>query len=338
MKTAKMRKGSRGKDSRQAEATEPERSGGPGRSKPRAGAPDVAGGDAAPPAPLAPGLYLVATPIGNAADITLRALDVLARAHQVACEDTRESAKLLSMHGLKRPLVPYHEHNAARMRPQLLDRLAAGEAVALVSDAGTPLVSDPGYKLVREAIAAGAKVTARPGPAAPLAALVLSGLPSDRFLFAGFLPHKSVARRKVLAELAGVPATLLFFESAGRLAASLADMAAMLGPRPAAIARELTKLYEEMRRAALPELAAHYAAAGPPKGEIVVVVGPPEAAAAAGDDELEAALDDALGRLSLRDAGDAVAAASGRPRREVYARALERQQAAPAGPTLAGRR
>jgi 16S rRNA (cytidine1402-2'-O)-methyltransferase len=330
MKTAKMRKGSRGKDSRQAEATEPEPSGASGRSKPRGRTLDAAAeGDAAPLAPLPPGLYLVATPIGNAADITLRALDVLARAHLVACEDTRESAKLLSMHGLKRPLVAYHEHNAARQRPQLLARLAAGEAVALVSDAGTPLVSDPGYKLVREAIAAGAKVTALPGPAAPLAALVLSGLPSDRFLFAGFLPHKSVARRKTLAELAGVPATLLFFESAGRLAGSLADMADMLGPRPAAIARELTKLYEEVRRADLPELAAHYAAAGPPHGESGVVVGPPDGDAAACDDDLDAALDQSLARLSLRDAVDAVAAAIGRPRREVYARALARQRTRP---------
>ncbi len=267
----------------------------------------------------------MATPIGNAADITLRALDVLARADLVACEDTRITAKLLSMHGLKAPLAPYHEHNAARQRPMLLARLAAGEAIVLASDAGTPLVSDPGYKLVREAIAAGHRVTTLPGPSAPLAALVLSGLPSDRFLFAGFLPPKSAGRRAALAELAAVPATLVMFESAGRLADSLADMAAVLGPRPAAVARELTKLYEEVRRGRLDELGRHYAEAGAPKGEIVVVVGPPEESATApAESDLDAALDAALARMSLRDAVDAVAAATGRKRREVYARALSR--------------
>lgn len=265
----------------------------------------------------------MATPIGNAADISLRALDLLRRADVVACEDTRVTAKLLALHGIRASLLPYHEHNAARMRPQLLARIAAGAAVALVSDAGTPLVSDPGYKLVREAIAAGLHVTTLPGPAAPLAALVLSGLPSDRFLFAGFLPPKSAGRRKVLAELATVPATLLFFESAGRLAEALADMAAALGDRPAAVARELTKLHEEVRRGRLAELAAHFAEAGPPKGEIVVVVGPPEAAAASAED-LDSALDRALSTMSLRDAVDAVAAATGSSRREVYARALKR--------------
>lgn len=317
---------SRGKDSRQAEATVPEPSGASRRSKPpvRHGSPEA--GDAAV-ARLAPGLYLVATPIGNAADISLRGLDVLARADLVVCEDTRVTSKLLSKHGLKPSLAAYHEHNAARQRPQLLARLAVGGAIALVSDAGTPLVSDPGYKLVREAIAAGIKVTALPGPSAPLAALVLSGLPSDRFLFAGFLPPKSAGRRKVLAELAAVPATLIFFESAGRLAGSLADMAAVLGRREAAVARELTKLYEEVRRGFLDDLAAHYAEAGPPKGEIVVVIGPPSEDAGAGID-LDGALDRALATMSLRDAADAVAAATGRPRREVYARALERQGAA----------
>jgi 16S rRNA (cytidine1402-2'-O)-methyltransferase len=313
-------KATRGEDSRQAEAAEPEPSGAPGRSKPRAGG----GGSTLPPLP--PGLYIVATPIGNAADITLRALDVLGRVDLVLCEDTRVTAKLFTLHGLKRPLAAYHEHNAARMRPQILARLGAGEAVALVSDAGTPLVSDPGYKLVREATAAGFKVTTLPGPSAPLAALVLSGLPSDRFLFAGFLPPKTVGRRKALGELAAVPATLLFFESAGRLAESLADMAEVLGPREAAVTRELTKLYEEVRRGGLAELAAHYREAGAPKGEIVVVVGPPGAAPAGGGIDLDAALDTALAEMSLRDAVDAVAAATGRPRREVYARALERQQ------------
>jgi 16S rRNA (cytidine1402-2'-O)-methyltransferase len=289
------------------------------RSKPRGGA-ESAG-------KLAGGLYVVATPIGNAADITLRALDVLARADLVACEDTRVTAKLLSMHGLKAPLAAYHEHNAARARPVLLGRLAAGEAIVLASDAGTPLVSDPGYKLVRAAIAAGHRVTTLPGPSAPLAALILSGLPSDRFLFAGFLPPKSAGRRAALAELAAVPATLLLFESASRLADSLADMAAVLGPRPAAVARELTKLYEEVRRGRLDALAAHYAEAGPPKGEIVIVIGPPEERpSATADADLDAALDGALGQMSLRDAVDAVAAATGRKRREVYARALARSR------------
>ncbi len=315
-------KATRGGNSRPAEATEPEPNGAPGRSKP---APESARGSAAIAAPLAPGLYIVATPIGNAADITLRALDVLARADLVLCEDTRVTAKLLTLHGLKRPLAAYHEHNAARMRPRIMARLGASEAIALVSDAGTPLVSDPGYKLVREASAAGFKVTTLPGASAPLAALVLSGLPSDRFLFAGFLPTRTVGRRKALAELAAVPATLLFFESPGRLADSLADMAAVLGPREAAVARELTKLYEEGRRGSLSELAAHQAAAGPPKGEIVVVVGPPDEAAPGGGIELDAALDAALAGMSLRDAVDAVAAATGRHRREVYARALERE-------------
>ncbi len=298
-----------------AEATGRERTGASGRSKP-----SERGGNAAK---LPGGLYLVATPIGNAADITLRALDVLARVDLVLCEDTRVTGKLMTMHGLKPALAAYHEHNAARMRPQVLARLGAGAAVALASDAGTPLVSDPGYKLVRAAIEAGYRVTALPGPSAPLAALLLSGLPSDRFLFAGFLPPKNTGRRKALAELAGVPATLLFFESAGRLAGSLADMAAVLGPRPAAVARELTKLYEEVRRGSLAELAAHYATAGPPKGEIVVAVGPPAAEASAEAFDLDAALAGALAAMSLRDAVDAVAAASGRPRREIYARALK---------------
>jgi len=272
---------------------------------------------------LAPGLYVVATPIGNAADITLRALDTLKRADAVACEDTRVTGKLMMIHGVGTPLVSYHEHNAARMRPVLIDRMRGGEAVALVSDAGTPLVSDPGYKLVRECVAAGVAVTALPGPSAPLTALVLSGLPTDRFLFAGFLPNKQAARRTAIGELRGVPATLVFFESAQRLPDTLADLADLLGGREAAVARELTKLYEEVRRGPLPELAAHYAQAGPPKGEVVLVVGPPGAEAEAGEADVDAALTEALGRLSVRDAAAEVAARTGRPRRAVYARALE---------------
>lgn len=277
--------------------------------------------DAQSPARFAPGLYLVATPIGNARDLTLRALDLLAAADTIACEDTRVTAKLLAIHGLSRPLFAYHDHNAARAGPQLIERLKRGEIVALCTDAGTPLISDPGFALVREAIAEGIPVTALPGPSAALTALTLSGLPAARFLFAGFLPPKSAARRRALAELAAVPATLIFYESPNRLPESLADMAAELGPRPAAVARELTKLYEEVRRAPLDALAAHYAEAGTPKGEIVVVVAPPEAAPAT-DAEVDAALEEALARLSLSDAAAEVAQATGRPKREVYARAL----------------
>jgi 16S rRNA (cytidine1402-2'-O)-methyltransferase len=278
---------------------------------------------------LAPGLYIVATPIGNLADIGLRALAVLQGADLIACEDTRVSAKLFNRHGIATKRLAYHEHNAERMRPLLLQRLAEGAAVALISDAGTPLVSDPGYKLVREAIARGVAVTAVPGASAALAALVLSGLPSDRFLFAGFLPPKQAARRTALAGLRAVPATLVLLETAPRLAAALADMAAELGDRPAAVARELTKLHEEVRRGALAELAAHYRAAGAPKGEIVVVVGPPAADAPATDDALDAALHAALARMSVKDAAAAVAAALALPRRAVYARALALQGRTP---------
>lgn len=228
----------------------------------------------------------------------------------------------MRLYGITAPLIRCDEHAGARAAPEILARLGRGEVVALVSDAGTPLVSDPGYRLVQAAIGAGLPVTAVPGPSAALAALQLSGLPGDRFLFAGFLDARSTARRQELAQLAPVPATLIFFESAQRLAASLADMAAQLGPRDAAVARELTKLYEEVRRAPLAELAAHYAVAGPPKGEIVVVVGPPAAEAPAATETIEALLREAMTRLSLRDAADAVAKATGQPRRAVYARAL----------------
>lgn len=268
------------------------------------------------------GIAIVATPIGNAADITLRALEVLKSVDAILCEDTRVSAKLLARHGIRRPLIAYHEHNAERMRPQILDRLRRGESLALISDAGQPLVSDPGFKLVRAALAEGLPVTALPGPSAALTALVLSGLPTDRFFFAGFLPPKSAARRRALAELAAIPGSLIFFEGVQRLPACLADMAAVLGPRPAAVARELTKLFEEVRRGALDELAAHYAAAGPPLGEVTIVVAPPEGPQAPSEEALDQALADALATRSLRDAVDAVAAALGLPRRQVYARAL----------------
>jgi len=282
-----------------------------------------------PEGALQPGLYVVATPIGNAEDITLRALRVLAGADAIACEDTRVSAKLLQRHGIATERVAYHDHSAAAVTEKLLARIAGGAAVALISDAGMPLLSDPGFPLVREAIARGLAVTVLPGASAPLAALVLSGLPAERFLSAGFLPAKAAARRRALDELKSVPATLLFLESAPRLAASLADMAAVLGDRPAAVARELTKLHEEVRRDRLAALAAHYAASGAPRGEIVIAVGPPEAAAPALDDDaLDARLHAALDAMSVKDASNAVAAATGLPRRAVYARAL----------ALAGRR
>jgi 16S rRNA (cytidine1402-2'-O)-methyltransferase len=268
-----------------------------------------------------PGLHIIATPIGNLADISLRALDVLSAVDAIACEDTRVTRKLLNAYGLDRALTAYHEHNADRMRPRLIKRMKSGESVALVSDAGTPLVSDPGYKLARAAIDEGLMVTTLPGASAPLGALVVSGLPSDRFLYAGVLPSKRTARRKALKTLASVPTTLIFLESTRRLAAALEDMAAILAARPAAVVRELTKLFEEVRRGDLAELARHYRSAGPPKGEIVIVVGPPEAPegdAADLDERLAAALEGA----SLRDAAALVAAETGRPRREVYARAL----------------
>ncbi|MBI1260197.1 MAG: 16S rRNA (cytidine(1402)-2'-O)-methyltransferase [Rhizobiales bacterium] len=273
-------------------------------------------------AKLAAGLYVTATPIGNAGDITLRALDVLARADLVLCEDTRVSAKLFAIHGISTRTFPYHDHNAAEMRPRILDRLGNGEAIALISDAGTPLVSDPGFKLVREAQDAGFMVTTLPGASSVLAALTLAGLPTDRFFFAGFLSAKQEARRKELAELAAVPATLVFLESANRLAASLADMAAQLGTREATMTRELTKRFEEVRRAPLADLAAHYEREGAPKGEIVIVVGPPQKRAPLCDHEVGAMLENALVRLSLKDAVAEVVAMTGLPRRDIYARAL----------------
>ena len=265
---------------------------------------------------------MTATPIGNLRDITLRALDILATADAVACEDTRVTRRLMQHYGLKTPLLSYHEHNAERMRPLLLDRIAAGQVIALVADAGLPLISDPGYKLVREAQSRGLPVTCLPGASAPLTALVLSGLPTDRFVFVGFPPPRTGARRRLLEDFASAAGTLVFFESPRRLAASLADMAAVLGDREAAVARELTKLYEEVRRDRLQALARHYADAGPPPGEVVVIVAPAEEAAPADDAALDSALEAALARASLRDAVSEVAAATGRPRREVYRRAL----------------
>ena len=275
-------------------------------------------------------MYLVATPIGNLGDITLRALDILKGADVIACEDTRITRRLLSRYGVGTPTTAYHDHNAPAALPRLIKRLQKGEIVALVSDAGTPLVSDPGYRLVQAAIGENLPVTTAPGPVAAIAALTVAGLPTDSFLFAGFLPTKQAARRHRLEALSAVPAALIFYESPRRVPAALADMAACLGNRPAAVVRELTKMYEEVRRGSLDELSAAFAEAGPPRGEVVLIVGPPGPQAPAGDVQIDAMLDDALATMSLRDAVDHVAAASGRQRREVYRRALAISANAPA--------
>lgn len=272
--------------------------------------------------PLAPGLHVVATPIGNLRDVTLRALETLAGADAILAEDTRVSRKLIDAYGIDTPLVSYHDHNAAEMRPRILARLAAGEAIAQISDAGTPLVSDPGFKLARAVADEGHPLTTNPGASAVLAALVLAGLPTDAFFFAGFLPPKSGARRNRMGEVAAVPGTLVFFETGPRLAAMLSDAAEVLGPRPAAVTRELTKTFEEVRRGTLVELAAHYAEAGGPKGEIVVVIGPPEPAAAPDEADLDAMITEALAHMSVKDAAAEIARETKLPRREIYARAL----------------
>ncbi len=269
--------------------------------------------------PLPPGLYLVATPIGNLGDISLRALAVLARANLIAAEDTRHSKKLLSHFGIQAELTPYHEHNAERERPRLLARIRAGFSVALIADAGTPLISDPGYKLVREALDQGLAVTSIPGASAALAALTSSGLPTDTFLFAGFLPPKSGPRGTRLAELKGVPATLIFFETGPRLAKSLTDMAEVLGPREVAVCKELTKLHETVTRGRLDTLKLATANKETPKGEFVVVVAPPTAEeSAVSDEKIVSALKEALATQSFRDAVRGVTAALGVSRTRVY--------------------
>lgn len=274
--------------------------------------------------PLDPGLYIVATPIGNLRDITLRALDVLSAADLVLAEDTRVAAKLLTAYGLSKKLERYDEHTAERGGLKALAVLAEGGRVALVSDAGTPLVSDPGFRIVREAVAQGSAVHPIPGASALLAGLSVAGLPTDRLMFAGFAPPKSAARRTFFEELAGIRTTLVFFESGPRLASSLADMAAVFGPREAAVARELTKLYETVIRGTLPELAAD-PRCDTPKGEIVILVGPgrEEAATAA---DADTALADALTRLRPAEAASEVAKALGLPRRDLYRRAMELKQ------------
>jgi 16S rRNA (cytidine1402-2'-O)-methyltransferase len=275
-------------------------------------------------APALPrGLHVVATPIGNLRDITLRALETLAGADLIACEDTRVTRKLTDHYGITTPLTPYHDHNADEARPKLLQRLADGAAIALVSDAGTPLVSDPGFKLVRAARDAGHAVTAEPGASAALAALTVCGLPTDRFFFEGFLPAKQAQRRTRIGELKRIPATLVLYESGGRLGETLADLADALGPRDAAVCRELTKLHEEVRRGDLAALAQHYAGDAETRGEIVIVIAPPAGSAdATTAQDLDAMLRQALARLSVKEAVGEIAAVTGRPRREVYQRAL----------------
>jgi 16S rRNA (cytidine1402-2'-O)-methyltransferase len=270
---------------------------------------------------LSPGLYIVATPIGNLSDLSPRAASVLAGAAIIAVEDSRVTAKLLNHIGVKRPMIPYHDHNADRVRPELIARMRE-EAVALVSDAGTPLISDPGYKLVRDARSAGIEVTTVPGPSAVVAALTLAGLPTDRFLFLGFLPPKAGARDSAIAEVAGVRATLVLYESGPRLAAALAALAAGLGEREAAVVREISKKFEETVTGTLSQLAELYSQA-PPKGEIVIVVGPPLPAQAAAEADIDSALRSAMERLSPSRAAAEVAETLGVPRRQAYERALK---------------
>lgn len=271
---------------------------------------------------LDPGLYIVATPIGNLRDITLRAIDTLQAADEVLAEDTRVARRLMDAHGIRAKLTPYHDHNGAKRRPEVLAKLEDGAAIALISDAGTPMVSDPGWKLAHEALEAGHKVIPLPGASALLAGLVASGMASDRFMFCGFLPPKSGARKSSLTELANVPGTLVYYESGPRLADSLRDAAATLGAdREAAVCRELTKLFEETRRGTLQSLADHYAEHGHPKGEIVVLVGPPMKEEA-DERTIDAALTEALKSQSVKQAAAEIADLFDLPKRQMYQRAL----------------
>ena len=277
----------------------------------------------------APGLHLVATPIGNLGDFSARAIEVLKGADVIACEDTRVTGKLTHAFGITTKLIAYHEHNAERMRPRILARLKAGERVALVSDAGTPLISDPGFKLVREAAAERISVLAVPGPSAALAALIVSGLPTDRFFFQGFLPAKSGARKVILAEIGAIPATLIVFEAARRLDETLAEMASVLGEREAAVGRELTKLHEEVQRGTFSVLANHYAE-HPGKGEAVIVIAPPTPRvfdAATESDALDRRLAELLMTMAVKEAATVAAGEFHMPRRDVYARALTQRGA-----------
>jgi 16S rRNA (cytidine1402-2'-O)-methyltransferase len=272
--------------------------------------------------PLSPGLYLVATPIGHLRDITLRALEVLATVDLIACEDTRRSRTVLDHYGIGSPVCPYHDHNAAIVRPKLLGRLDQGEAIALISDAGTPLISDPGYKLVRAAREQGYHVTALPGPSAILAALTISGLPTDKFLFEGFLPAKAAQRRARIDALKSGSVTVILFETGPRIAETLADLAAVLGRRDAAVCRELTKLHEEVRRGDVVALARDYADGAEIRGEFVIVIAPSQHQVELSAGDLDALLRDALARLTVKEAVAEAAALTGAPRRMLYQRAL----------------
>lgn len=275
---------------------------------------------------LTSGLYLVATPIGTATDITLRAIDILENADVLAAEDTRNTRKLMDIHGIKlnnRPLLPYHDHNGPSQRPKLIDAIKSGKSVAYVSDAGTPLIADPGYQLAATAIEEDLPVTSAPGASAVMAALSVAGLPTDRFLFAGFVPVKAVAKQKFLQEFQMVPATLIFYESPRRLSDCLAAMANVYGSdRKVAVCRELTKKFEEVKRGTLSEVTDHYASQPTPKGEIVIVVGPPTIKEAS-ESDVDAALQEALTTQSVKDASREVADALNLPRKQLYARALE---------------
>ncbi len=282
----------------------------------------VVGGHILTAPKAAPGLHLVATPIGNLGDITLRALETLAGVDIIACEDTRITRRLTERYAISAQLKPYHEHNAALARPKILERLAQGAAIALVSDAGTPLISDPGFKLVREVCAAGHAVIALPGPSSVLAALSVAALPTDRFFFEGFLPPKETARRARLAELARIDTTLVMFESGNRIQDTLADLAQLMGGRDAAICREMTKLHEDIRRAPIAELALS-ADTLETRGEFVLVIGPPAGTTVMAGDELDDLLRNRLKHDSVKDAVAHAVELSGRPRREIYARALE---------------
>ncbi|MEM7317457.1 MAG: 16S rRNA (cytidine(1402)-2'-O)-methyltransferase [Pseudomonadota bacterium] len=291
-----------------------------------ANAPRAPGGVAT--SPLSAGLWLVSTPIGNARDITLRALDVLTNADVLACEDTRVTRKLLEIHGIKlngRPIIAYNDHSDAARRARIMDWLADGKSVAFASDAGTPMIADPGYRLVEDAMAQGHHVDVAPGPSSVPAAICLAGLPSDRFFFGGFLPQKSGARRAELQRVAAVPATLVFFEAARRLSSALQDITAALGAdRNMAVVREMTKKFQEVRRGPAAELAAEYAAGEPPKGEIVLVIGPPNPALLTEDPDIARdLLKAAMTSRSAKDAVREVAQATGLPRRVIYQMSLE---------------
>lgn len=269
------------------------------------------------------GLYLIATPIGNASDITLRALDTLKVADIIACEDTRVTKKLLQIHSIKPDkLISYHEHNAEKITPRIIEHLKSGKIVALVSDAGTPMINDPGYRIAEACRNEGIDVHALPGPSAVTNALVLAGLPTDRFMYCGFPPARQGKRRAWLGSVLSVDATLVFLESAQRLASSLADMNVVLGPRPACVLREMTKKFEEVRHGSLDELAAHYLEAGPPKGEVTLVIGAPEETQEIDTDDIDARLRTALTKESVREAASRLAVETGLSRRDIYNRAL----------------